>query len=413
MVAGGDALAHEPSGRVLFVTGALPGELVLVEIDEERRDFARGHAIEVLDDPSPDRVAPPCANVAAGCGGCGWQHVVPGAQLRLKEAIVADALRRLGGFGDALPPISTRPGLPGERGERGERDAGHRTTLRLAIEGGRAAFHEHRGPRLVDAAGCLVAHPLLAPLLGAHFGTARQVQLRASVANGERVAWCRPTSRGAALPADVTVVDDRDVRRGKGAITEVVAGRRFRISPASFFQSGPAAAAALAEAVLEAVPPDARRVVDLYAGVGLFASVVGHATGAQVEAVELDASAAADARANLADLPGAGVLEAEVRTWSPAGTGEVPVDVVIADPARPGLAAPGVAAVARAAAARLVLVSCDPASLARDARLLAGEGYRLRRVALVDAFPHTPHVEAVSEFDRFDRLAPEESPHEE
>ena len=369
----------------MFITGALPGERVLVEVDEERRDFARAHVVELVDEPSPDRVAPPCANVAAGCGGCGWQHVALDGQVRLKEAIVADALRRLAHIdGDAMPPISTIAASAG----------GYRTTLRLAVRDGRAAFHERRGPRLVDASGCLVAHPLLAPLLDAGFGHAREVTLRASVATGERVAWCRPTARGVELPPDVVVVDDRAARRGQGAITEEVAGRRFRISPASFFQSGPAAASALAAAVLDAVPPGVTQVADLYTGVGLFAAVVGAATGASVEAVEMDPSAVADAKVNLADLDATVVL-GEVREWSPSDS----VDLVVADPARPGLAAPGVGAVARSGAARLVLVSCDPASLARDTRLLAAAGYRLDRVTLVDAFPHTPHVEAVAVYD--------------
>ena len=397
MVAGGDALAHEtsgrpvgearPKGKVVFVTGALPGEVVLVEVDDERRDFARGHVIEVVDAPSPDRVAPPCVNVAAGCGGCGWQHVALDGQVRWKEAIVADALRRiarLDGEDGTLPTISTVPAATG----------GYRTTLRLAVRDGRAAFHEHRGHGLVDAAGCLVAHPSLASLLDAPFGQARRVMLRASVATSERVAWCRPTARGVELPRDVVVVDDRAVRRGHGAIAEEVAGRRFRISPGSFFQSGPAAASALARAVLDAVPPGVASVADLYAGVGLFAAVVGEATGAPVAAVETDPSAAADARVNLADLD-ATVVHGEVREWSPPA----PVDLVVADPARPGLAAPGVAAVARSGAARVVLVSCDPASLARDTLLLAGAGYRLDRVTLVDTFPHTPHVEAVAVYD--------------
>lgn len=386
MVAGGDALAHEESGRIVFVTGALPGERVLVEVDEERRDFARAHVVEVVDSPSPDRVAPPCANVAAGCGGCGWQHVALAGQVRLKEAIVVDALRRLARVAhDAMPPITTVAAAAG----------GYRTTLRLAVRGGRAAFHEHRGHELVDASGCVIAHPSLAALLDADFGQARQVTLRASVATSERVAWCRPTARDVELPDDVVVVDDRAVRRGRGAITEDVAGRSFRVSPASFFQSGPVAAKALAGAVLDAVPPGVAAVADLYAGVGLFAAVVGAATGASVEAVETDASAVADARVNLADLD-ATVVHGEVREWSPPR----PVDLVVADPARPGLAAPGAAAVARSGAGRLVLVSCDPASLARDTRLLAGDGYHLDRITLVDAFPHTPHVEAVAVYSR-------------
>jgi 23S rRNA (uracil1939-C5)-methyltransferase len=391
MVAGGDALAREPSGRVVFVAGALPGEHVVVELDDERRDFARGHVVEVVDDASPDRVQPPCANVALGCGGCGWQHVSLDGQRRLKESIVLDALRRVGGMADdELPDVSTVPlPLAGETGEA------YRTTLRVAVRDGRASFHERRGAGLVAAGGCLVAHPLVASLLDAPFGEAREVLLRASVATGERVAWCRPTARRVSLPADVDVVDDRSVRRRLGAVSEVVGGRTFRISARSFFQSGPQAAGALADAVLAAVPDGTTSMADLYAGVGLFGSVVGAARGASVEAVELDDAAVADAVVNLADLE-ATVVQGEVRTWSPAA----PVDVVVADPARPGLGAPGVAAVVRAAAPLVVVVACDAASLARDARLLAAAGWALAGVRLVDAFPQTPHVEAVATFAR-------------
>lgn len=131
-----------------------------------------------------------------------------------------------------------------------------------------------------------------------------------------------------------------------------------------------------------------------YAGVGLSASVLGAARGVRVVAVESEPAAVADARVNLADVD-AEVVASEVGRWDP-----VRADVVVADPARSGLGRPGVAAVAATGAPRLVLVSCDPASLARDTTLLAAAGYRLAAVTLVDAFPDTFHVETVSRFDR-------------
>jgi tRNA/tmRNA/rRNA uracil-C5-methylase (TrmA/RlmC/RlmD family) len=137
--------------------------------------------------------------------------------------------------------------------------------------------------------------------------------------------------------------------------------------------------------------------VDAYAGVGLFASVLAARTGARVVAVENDRAAVADARVNLADLD-ARVVDAEVGRWRLRRDDPVPA-LVVADPSRTGLGRPGVAALAAALAPRLVLVSCDPASLGRDAALLAAAGYRLVSVALVDAFPDTFHVETVSRFD--------------
>jgi 23S rRNA (uracil1939-C5)-methyltransferase len=140
--------------------------------------------------------------------------------------------------------------------------------------------------------------------------------------------------------------------------------------------------------------PEGGVLVDAYAGVGLFGSVIGAERRAQVVAVENDASAVADARVNLGDLD-AKVVDSEVGRWRPR-----PADVVVADPARSGLGRPGVAAVAATGARRIVLVSCDPASLARDTVLLGAQGYSLVSVRLVDAFPHTFHVETVSRFDR-------------
>ena len=185
-------------------------------------------------------------------------------------------------------------------------------------------------------------------------------------------------------------------------VHEEVAGRRFRVSAGSFFQPGPVAAEGLVAAVSEAVGeslPSGGHLVDAYAGVGLFASVLGSARETRVTAIENDRAAAADARVNLADLD-ARVVVSEVGRWRPTGKRASPVDVVVADPSRPGLGRPGVAALVALAAPRLVLVSCDPASLGRDTALLAGAGYRLVSVAMVDAFPHTFHVETVSRFDR-------------
>lgn len=419
MAAGGDALARDDAGRVVFVDGALPGERVLARLVDERRDYARGVTVDVLD-ASPDRVAPPCPALAAGCGGCTWQHVSAEAQGRLKAAIVVDALRRIGRL--AEPPEPTVVPLEGPA---------LRTTARLGVTPDGRAGHRRRGGAglgsapapatevspdgradrrrrgggeevVVPTESCLAAHPLLEELIvqGAYPG-AEEVLLRVGVASGERLACVKRRPGAVSVPAGVTVVAEKEARRA--FVHEEVAGRRFRVSGASFFQPGPVAAAGLASAVLTAAAAgdalgSGGRVLDAYAGVGLFASVLGAASGAPVTAVESSPAAAADARANLADLD-AKVLQIEVARWQ-ARPADGAVGVVVADPARSGLGRPGVKALAAAGAPRLVLVSCDPASLARDTGLLAAVGYRLVDVALVDAFPHTFHVETVCRFDR-------------
>ncbi len=390
MVAGGAGLAREADGRVVFVEGALPGERVRARLTDARTDFARAVAVEILD-PSPDRVAPPCPALAAGCGGCTWQHVSADAQARLKGDIVVDALRRIARLED--PP---RPGVAPLEGPP------LRTTARLAVTSDGRAGHRPRGGdgSAVATDACLVAHPLLDELIvSGRYPGAGEVLLRVGVSSGERVALVRAGRKGVRVPSDVTVVQEGD--RRPAYVHEDVAGRSFRVAADSFFQPGPVAAAGLVAAVSVAVGdalPAGGRLVDSYAGVGLFASVLGARSGARVVALESDPAAVADARANLADLD-ARVIATEVGRWRPAPD-DPPADVIVADPSRPGLGRPGVAGVVASGAARLVLVSCDPASLARDVTLLAEQGYRLSGVTLVDAFPDTFHVETVSRFDR-------------
>ncbi|HVM07485.1 MAG TPA: TRAM domain-containing protein [Acidimicrobiales bacterium] len=392
IVPGGAALARDDDGRVVFVEGALPGERVVAEVVEERKDFRRAVTIDVVD-ASPERVAPPCGNVALGCGGCGWQHVAVAGQRRLKEEMVADALRRIAKLAaDDLPPLRTVELL----------DAGFRTTVRVAVRDGRPMFHRAGSADLVDATACHVAHPLLLPLLDGDsgdvdYGDASQVVLRASVATGERAALVRPehlnTSR---LRVPV------DVQFGRGLLHERIAGRMLQVSIRSFLQSSPQAATALVEQVLAAIeragPGGIGRMADLYAGVGVFADAVAAATGAAVVAVESDRSSSGDAIDNLAWAGArATVVRSEVGRWRPE-THDVPFDLVVADPARPGLGRPGTGTVAAASPRVLVLISCDAASFARDVTLLRDAGYRLTDATLVDAFPHTPHVEIVSVF---------------
>ncbi|MDQ3898172.1 MAG: class I SAM-dependent RNA methyltransferase, partial [Actinomycetota bacterium] len=248
------------------------------------------------------------------------------------------------------------------------------------------------GRGAVETDACLAAHPLLEELIVAgRYPGAREVLLRVAVATGERLVRVDRGRRKVRVPNGVAVVDKA------GFLHDTVAGRSFRISADSFFQPGPVAAEALVDAVSAALGDVLGRgglLVDAYAGVGLFASVLGTRRRARVVAVEHNAAAVADARANLADLD-ADVVASEVGRWRPR-----PADAVVADPSRPGLGRPGVDVLAATGAPRLVLVSCDPASLARDAGLLAEAGYELASVVLVDAFPHTFHVETVSRFDR-------------
>lgn len=383
LAAGGDGLGRDEGGRVTFVPGALPGETVAVELQQQKKDFARGRLLEVIA-PSADRAEPPCRFVAAGCGGCDWQHVVPTAQRRLKADIVADALRRQARLEVA---VGEGPPLPA---------TGYRTTLRGMAVGGHFALRERRGHGLVPVDPCLVAHPLLAEVVADGRFPDGEVVLRAGARTGERLVVVHGDPETATVPDGVRVVSGAQLAGGTRAwIHEEVAGRLWRVSARSFFQARADGADALVEAVAAGLGPAAGtggHLVDLYGGVGLFAGAL-PMTG-PVTVVEQSPSSVADARVNLADRE-ARIVRADVDHWGPARA-----DALVADPPRAGLGREGVRRVAATEAPVVVLVSCDPAALGRDAHLLDEAGYALVTCQLVDLFPHTSHVEVVTRFDR-------------
>lgn len=376
MAAGGDAIARMADGRVAFVRGALPDELVAIDVTQSKKDFVRADVVEVIE-PASFRVAPPCPAHAAGCGGCTWQHVDATAQLELKTSVVIEALKRTGKIID--PAVAVGASVP---------PWAYRTTLRLATGVDRLGLRGRHSHDVVELGGCPVSHPLLEELLASiRVRGQGEVSLRVGAATGERSAWI--------VEGDVELLDvPSDVDVGPSAVVhEVIAGSRLQVSAASFFQSGPAAAELLLAAVRHASGAsfDAHTVIDAYGGVGLFASAV---DGAQVVVVEGSASACADAVVNLAGRR-AKVVRSTVEQWKPRRS-----DLVIADPSRSGLGRPAVSVLCATEAARIVLVSCDPVSLARDAGLLRDVGYEHTQSTVFDLFPQTHHVEVVTTFDR-------------
>ncbi|MCU1496835.1 MAG: SAM-dependent methyltransferase, tRNA(uracil-5)-methyltransferase [Acidimicrobiales bacterium] len=386
MAVGGEAVAREPSGRVVFVSGAGPGETVLVELTDERKSFARGLVVGVVS-PSADRVEPPCPHVAEGCGGCDWQHLAVDAQRDLRAQQAVEVLRRTAGIG--APEVRAGVALAAE---------GLRTTVRGTTDPeGHFAFRRRRSHEPVAVDSCLIAHPLVEDIIArGWFGPATDVTIRVGARTGERMVIVGPTAKGVRVPEGVTVVGTDELAAGHRAwIHEEVAGRTWRISARSFFQASPEGAEALVAEVGALVgrwAPDGRRLVDLCSGVGLFAGTVG--LGRAVVGVERNASAVADARHNLADT-GARFVKVALGRWRPS-----PAEVVVADPAAGGLTAEGVAAVSATGAGLCVLVSCDPASLGRDAKLLADAGYEHVGSSVLDLFGHTGQLEVVSGFRR-------------
>lgn len=378
---GGAAVGRDGDGRAVFVEGAMSGEVVRAELHTEKGRFAKGRVTEVLT-ASPGRIEPICSDARAGCGGCDLAHAALNAQHEIKAEIVSDALTRIGRLDD-VPTITTRSTLAHS----------YRTTIRAAVVDGVGGYRRRWSHDVVHASECRVAHPAAEDLLvNGRWGDASEVVIRVSAETGERLAVVDGSVDDVRVPDDVVVAPMH--ASDHVSITEAAGGRTWRVSAASFFQSGPAAATALVESVATAVGSVRdERVIDAYAGIGLFGGTVG-ADAAELTCIESSASACADARFNLAPKSDSSqsvrIVESSVEHWAP-----VPADVVIADPARVGLGATGIDTLTATGASRFVLVSCDTGSLGRDVGLLQAAGYRVQSVEVVDAFPDTSHIETV------------------
>jgi tRNA/tmRNA/rRNA uracil-C5-methylase (TrmA/RlmC/RlmD family) len=390
-------------GKVVLVAGALPGERVRVTVTEDHPRWSRARLVEVLV-ASPDRVTPPCP-VAAECGGCDLQHVTPEAGRALKTRVVREQLARLGGFGDAAHALveDCRPVGP---------DLGYRDHVQLhAAPDGRLGFHRAGSHDVVPIDRCPVASDEVNDLL-ARFGAgsgARELALRA--VGDARTAVVTPGDGPVALPEGVPTLALRQgdgrpvVVRGEASSTVEVAGVTLHVPVDAFFQVNLGGAEALVAAVREAVGEVAHRDVwDLYAGVGLLTLPLAR-DGAHLLAVE-SVRSAADALERAAREQELDVkvlaerVEGVVRRAAGGDRSLDAPEVVVADPPRAGLGRRLVEDLARLAPSRIVLVSCDVAAFARDARDLSAHGMRLVRAVPLDLFPMTHHVEIVSTFVR-------------
>jgi tRNA/tmRNA/rRNA uracil-C5-methylase (TrmA/RlmC/RlmD family) len=389
---------HE--GRVVFVRHALPGERVLAQVTEETTRFLRADAVEILE-PSPDRVVPPCPYAGPGrCGGCDWQHATLEAQRALKSAVVREQLSRLAGI-EREVVVEEVPGA--------KDGLGWRTRVQFAARpGGELGFRKHRSHDIEVVDACLIAHPEV-EAVGAELREwqgASVVEVIASSA-GDRAVVVRPRPRRSVtvpdLDADASILLDQGKghtapRRGSGVLNEQAGDREFRVAGSGFWQVHPGAAETLLDAVLSyAAPEPGEWALDLYCGVGLFAAGLAEGVGAEgaVFGLESEASAVRDARANLRDLPQARVERGRVEEALDRFQIER-ADIVVVDPPRAGLGREVVERIAALEATRIVYVSCDPATLARDLAWLAERGYRLVDMRAFDAFPMTHHVECVA-----------------
>ena len=384
---GGHCVARVgPAGLVVFVRHALPGERVVAKVTEVRAGYLRADAVTVFD-ASPDRVEPPCPYARPdGCGGCDLQHAAPAAQLDWKAAVVREQLTRVGRLTPAEVDelrVRVEP-LPGGL-------LGWRTRVRYAVDAaGRPGLLKHRSHEVVPVDQCRIAHPEVraAPVTDRRWPGTDAVEVVASAA-GDR---------------SVLAASDGAVRRisGPARVRERAVGREWTLDAEAFWQVHPAAADALAAAVVDLLGARPGETAwDLYAGAGLFTAALAAPLGlalnphARVTLVEASPLGAAAARANLGDLPAVSVVEATVEAALRRGLHRGPVDVVVLDPPRSGAGAEVVRRIVDAAPRAVAYVACDPAAFARDVRTFAESGWRLAALRGYDCFPMTQHIECV------------------
>jgi 23S rRNA (uracil1939-C5)-methyltransferase len=369
----GGALARH-DGQVVFVAYGIPGEEAVVEIERRSKDYLMGRVVEVLS-PSPHRVEAPCPYFGT-CGGCQWQHIDYPFQAELKARIVAEQLRRIGKFEE--PPVAATV--------TAEERWHYRNHARFSVgRQGQLGFVSLLRRRFVRIDHCLIMHPWIN-------GVLERLQGKCAGLHQVAVRYGIRTEQALIHPS-LKEIDD-SIPSGQASYEEELLGKRFRISGASFFQVNTRQAEVLIEVVREKLAlAESQLLLDAYAGVGTFAVLLAPYVK-RVIAIEESPAAVADAVINQAGLKNIVFYQGKVEHILPE-LRQRP-QAAILDPPRVGCHPDAIAAVLKRPAARLVYVSCDPATLARDLRALCQGGYRLQEVQPVDMFPQTFHIECVA-----------------
>ena len=399
MVHGGQTLGRH-AGRAIFVPYAIPGERILARLTDDRGRYAFAAGATLLE-PSPHRVEPRCPHFGpGGCGGCHFQHIDYAAQRGYKRDVVIDQLTRIGGFSDPV----VHPTLPSP-------DAWayrHHATFHVDAEGS-LCFVGTDNQTLIPIEECHIIRPELLDLFYElnldGIPELDRVRLQ-SGSDGDLMAILSTRDDEApelevTLPVSINFLlsDNEPVNLiGASHVTYAVRGRRFRVTAGGFFQVNLPQAAALVDLVLARLDlRGGESVLDLYAGVGLFTAFIAE-RASLVTSVESYPPAVTDADENLADLDNIDLIEGNVEDVLPDLDG--PFDAAVLDPPRTGLDVRALDALVAHAPGRIVYVSCEPSTLARDAKRLVKHGYRLVNVQPVDMFPQTYHIECVALMSR-------------
>jgi len=423
-------------GYVVFVKGGVPGDSLQVRLTQARSRFGRG-VIEAIDQPSPHRVEPPCPYFGR-CGGCRLQQLNYETQLALKAKQVADCLQRIGGLGEIpLHPIIGAPELYGYR---------NKMEFTVAKADGQTVVGLHEAERydvVLDIERCLLQSERMNGLLNevrrffrerqlsvydqeSGEGLLRFMMLREGKRTGEaivNIVTAQPalhvfsdlTQRlvGSQVTgvvvnvnpkkASVAVGVEEHLIGGRDHIREEIGGLTFQVSANSFFQTNTLQAERLFGLVQEyAGLSGDETVVDLYCGTGAISLLLAK-RARKVYGIEVAPAAIADAQRNAKanGIDNCQFIQGEVRFSLPELIRQgLRAEVAVADPPRAGFHPKALKALLNLFPRRLVYVSCNPSTLARDLSDLVQGGYRIEAVQPIDMFPHTPHIEVVAWLDR-------------
>lgn len=393
MAHGGSAIAKDKDGFIVFVPFGIPGERVKARIVNRKRSFAQAELIEVLD-KSPDRQAPRCPHFGV-CGSCHFQHIRYERQLEIKRNVVQDQFERIGGF--KRPRV--QPTLPNP-----EPWAYQMEIVLSPTNSGGLGYWSPYQRRVFPVEACPIAKPQLVELLhdiDLDLPELRKLTLRMgddeALLAAMEVQGVEPPQLAADFPVSVAIVLPDNTAAslvGDNHTVQQVKGRDFRISSGCFFYPSPAAAELLVETVLRFADLSPRDLVlEGYGGVGTLTSFLADAADAVVM-IEQNPDAVADAAVNLEATENVSVVQETVEVALPAI--DEAVTALVVHPPADGLSREAVTAVCNQNTERLIYVSSDVATLARDGKQLRRGGYRLVDVQPIDVMPHNFQVDTVS-----------------
>jgi 23S rRNA (uracil1939-C5)-methyltransferase len=397
MAHGGSALGRHDK-RTVFVPYTIPGERIRARLTQDKGRVAFGEGVTLLE-ASADRVFPVCPHFGPGkCWRCHWQHIDYPAQLLLKQDILADQLARIGGFEDA----DVREVIPSPE----QWYYNYHMTMSVT-EDGTPGFPT-ADDRIIPIQECHILNPDLLALyhaLDLDFKDMRQLRLQIGT-DGEHMLVLTMKSEDAPeleidLPTSVNILlpDGEPVNLIGEAVTRYsIGGRVFRATAGSSIRANASQMENLVSVVLDMLNLTGNEaVLDLYAGVGIYSAFVGQ-RARLVTLVESYPPAVTDADENLSDLDNVDVIEGTVEEVVPALDDEYQVAII--DPPNDGLSAEAIDLLGEGDLSRLVYVSSDPATLARDAKRLAAKGYRLGAVQPIDLAPQTYYIDAIALLER-------------